>query len=369
MTESFIRVCENPATRASAIAYVMFARPSLERTERFLRDFGIARLSGDAEWACFGSAERQEVFYVVRRGPEPKFAGLGVYVDSEDDLHALIAEGFASAVEPDPAPNGQPFVRLADPNGVEVHAVVRSPNAVSSLRPAAPTNGALRVDRPLVSEGSVPPVLRLGHVVMETTDFEETVAWYQRAFGMIVSDYQHLPDGTPVVAFCRYDRGETPTDHHSIAIGRGFRRGFEHVAFEVADIEAVTRGQHVLRKRGWKHSWGIGRHIMGSQIFDYWYDEYGAKHEHYADGDLVTSSFPMGRSPFGPSFLAQWGPPMPGTFIGGAPSLRLLVDLVQFAASRKMSLRRLAALIKAAKFSNTRIGPPVEKGDGTRAAS
>ena len=60
---------------------------------------------------------------------------------------------------------------------------------------------------------------------------------------------------------------------------------------------------------------------------------------------------------------------MPGNFIGGAPSLKVLVDLLRFAASRRMPLRRLVALIKAAKFSDPRVGPSLEKGAGEHAAS
>ena len=47
-------------------------------------------------------------------------------------------------------------------------------------------------------------------------------------------------------------------------------------------------GQH-LRDRGYRHSWGIGRHIQGSQIFDYWRDPDKMMFEHYADGDVFDS--------------------------------------------------------------------------------
>ena len=61
--------------------------------------------------------------------------------------------------------------------------------------------------------------------------------------------------------------------------------------------DAVGMGQRVLRDRGWKHAWGIGRHILGSQIFDYWQDPWGDKHEHYCDGDLFTADQPTGVHP------------------------------------------------------------------------
>ena len=51
---------------------------------------------------------------------------------------------------------------------------------------------------------------------------------------------------------------------------------YGHSSFEVVDADAVGMGQRVLLKRGWRHAWGIGRHILGSQIFDYWEDPWGA---------------------------------------------------------------------------------------------
>jgi len=39
---------------------------------------------------------------------------------------------------------------------------------------------------------------------------------------------------------------------------------------------------------------GVGRHLLGSQIFDYWRDPWGQKHEHYADGDLFDAAQPPG---------------------------------------------------------------------------
>ncbi|MEM7434259.1 MAG: VOC family protein [Myxococcota bacterium] len=362
MTPTVPKACETPVTRSVGIAYVVFARPSIDKTTAFLGDFGIELLSEGEGEAHYGSVSRDETFYVVRREHKARFVGLAMYVDGESDLRALIRAGFASEIEPKAAPNGHPCVRMTDPSGFEVYAVVRGATAAKASSPSSPQSPLVnspdsfpRVDSPVAPPQGVPRVVRLGHAVMETLDLLEAIRWYQRVFGLLVSDVQVLPDGTPVVAFCRCDLGDQPTDHHTVALGQGFRAGFEHAAFEVENIEAVTRGQHRLREAGWKHSWGVGRHIMGSQVFDYWYDPYGAKHEHYADGDVVTASYPTGSSPFGPSHLAQWGPPMPANFVGGPPSPRILVDLVRFAASGRFPLARLVSLIKAAKFSERRI--------------
>ena len=69
-----------------------------------------------------------------------------------------------------------------------------------------------------------------------------------------------------------------------------------------------------MEQGGWHREWGIGRHVLGSQIFDYWRDPWGFMWEHYADGDLVNKDHQMGNYPGTPENLAQWGPEVTETF-------------------------------------------------------
>lgn len=52
------------------------------------------------------------------------------------------------------------------------------------------------------------------------------------------------------------------------------------------DIQQL--GHHHLRAKDYTQMWGIGRHILGSQILDCWYDPSGFAVEHYTDGDVVN---------------------------------------------------------------------------------
>jgi hypothetical protein len=167
----------------------------------------------------------------------------------------------------------------------------------------------------------VPPspseILGIGHAALETTEPVALVLWLLRTLGMIVSDYQPLdggPSDRPVVSFIRCDRGSTPTDHHTLAVALGPHVGLSHAAFEVRDLDEISRGGEWLRGRGYRHAWGIGRHILGSQIFDYWRAPDGVVVEHYADGDVFDASASTGRLAFSGSNLAQWGPKAPLRF-------------------------------------------------------
>ena len=111
--------------------------------------------------------------------------------------------------------------------------------------------------------------------------------------------------------------GDQWTDHHTLALvaAQDGRARFDHSSFEVIDLDDVVQGGEFLKARGWTHSWGVGRHIQGSQIFDYWRDPFGHKIEHWTDGDLVNDSTPVGNAAFSLDELSQWAPPLTPEFM------------------------------------------------------
>ena len=84
------------------------------------------------------------------------------------------------------------------------------------------------------------------------------------------------------MSFIRCDRGATPTDHHTLAMALGPSNRYVHSAYQVGDLDALAAGGEYLGERGYHRSWGIGRHIQGSQIFDYWRDPDGFMVEHFS---------------------------------------------------------------------------------------
>jgi hypothetical protein len=152
------------------------------------------------------------------------------------------------------------------------------------------------------------------------------------------------------MAFMRCDRGSEPSDHHTLAMLLAPESGYNHSAFEVADLDAVAAGGEYLKDRGYTRSWGIGRHIQGSQVFDYWRDPDRVLIEHYADGDVFDSSLEPGWAPLCASGLAQWGPPATADFLGNRPSPALLrTALEALREDNEVDRARLMALAKAMK--------------------
>ncbi len=198
-----------------------------------------------------------------------------------------------------------------------------------------------RIDAEVRTPVEPTPVYRVGHWVLFTPDFDACVDWYQRWVGFLPTDVVTAADGIPCGGFFRLNRGSKPSDHHNLAVFASDHVGVHHVSTETLDVDAIGQGQQYLRKKGWKHFWGMGRHILGSQIFDYWLDPYGHEMEHYADGDVFDNSWQTQYHLMDRGGLWAWGddvpPMMPKLSLtdllklvfGGADRRRIMMEIKQ----------------------------------------
>jgi catechol 2,3-dioxygenase-like lactoylglutathione lyase family enzyme len=203
-------------------------------------------------------------------------------------------------------------VRFTDPDGFAVE-VVHGRELLPPLpvRGAEPLNrGSEQLRRGRLQRVAAGPssVKRLGHMVLRVSDFRKSEAWYKSRFGFVTSDEVYLGDPKNVVtAFLRCDLGEEYSDHHTLlCVGLG-EPGFDHAAFEVEDFDEVMVGHDHLAKAGYEHHAGIGRHVLGSQVFDYWKDPWGHVVEHFTDGDLLNRNHETGRFDPATALGTQWG--------------------------------------------------------------
>jgi catechol 2,3-dioxygenase-like lactoylglutathione lyase family enzyme len=276
------------------LAYVRFAAPDLDAMEHFASDFGLVLTARDGDTLYHRGTDPSPYCHVTERG-EPGFRGLALEAASADDLDTASRLEGASAIEKIKAPGGGQRVRLTDPDGFEIE-LVHGRDGVPAL-PVPLSDGVNRgSDRQRLGNVHRPPlgassVKRLGHLVLKVADFRRSQAWYQSNFGFLSSDeiYLGAPDNV-LSAFMRCDRGDEFTDHHTLALAQLGEPGFEHAAFEVEDIDALMAGHDHLKKADYKHHAGVGRHILGSQIFDYWEDPWGHVVEHFTDGDLLDAT-------------------------------------------------------------------------------
>ncbi|WP_163728434.1 VOC family protein [Mycolicibacterium psychrotolerans] len=347
----------NPLIRVADIAWLEFDKPDLSKAEAFARAFGFGVALRTPQQLHLRGTDAGGPCAILRSGTRSRFGGVAFRAADEVDVLRL-ADKTGAAVHALPEVIGGVAVQLADPSGTPVKVVgglqqlpaqpVQVPQLGNTARSGPRINATVRPPR-------VPArVQRLGHVVLQSTTYLKTLNWYLDTLGMIVSDFLYFPgqrDRGPAMSFIRCDRGATPADHHTLALALGPANRYVHSAYQVSDLDALAAGGEYLLERGYRRSWGIGRHIQGSQLFDYWRDPDGFLVEHFADGDLFDNTLEPGWAPFTASGLAQWGPPVTKDFLDAGPKSAGRQAMSMYHALRddnEFDLNRLLGLLKVA---------------------
>ncbi|OBK27643.1 2,3-dihydroxybiphenyl 1,2-dioxygenase [Mycobacterium asiaticum] len=346
---------KNPVIKVVDIAWLEFEKPDLTRCEAFARAFGFQTAHRGPDRIALRGTDAGAPCVIVRRGERSRFSAVAFRARDEVDVLRL-ADKSGVPARPLPEAMGGLSVDLVDPAGTRVR-VVAGMHRLPGLPGQAPHtfNFGPTVVRANMTQrpARVPArVQRLGHLVLQSTKYLQSLNWYLDNLGMIVSDFQYFPgqrERGPTMSFIRCDRGSMPTDHHTLALALGPANRYLHSAYQVSDLDALAAGGEYLRERGYFRSWGIGRHIQGSQIFDYWRDPDGFLVEHFTDGDLFDNTLEPGWAPLTASGLAQWGPPATRDFLGtNAKSARHeVVSMIGALRQRnEFDVNRLIGLLK-----------------------
>jgi len=341
-----------PLARATALAFLRFEKADLESTFRFLADFGMEPVSRTERRIVLRGAGAAPCIYIAEKGRRSRFVGAAFVMAPETDFDALERLPGAQRLAAAEIPGGGRGIELIDPAGNAVWLIADwAPVPPLPMRAALhdQTNAPGRTPRinACIRPPAVPPLVgRLGHMVLQVTDFPAMAAWYMRHLGLIPSDVQYLGDGSPTLTFFRLDLGGQPADHHTLVLLGAIENGFEHSAHEMIDLDAIGQRQQALLAGGHTHMWGLGRHVLGSQIFNYWRDPDGTQFEHYTDGDLFTADYEPRYSPFAPGSIWAWGQDAPAA-LRGKPSPAMLWRILRALAARRISLQRLKLLGQA----------------------
>jgi len=306
--------------KVTDIAYGRLRSPDLDVAEEFLTHFGLVKMERTKNALYMRGTDSPHHLHVTEKG-DPAFVGLAYYAPSEDDLRRLAKAPGASGVEEIDEPGGGKRVRLKEPNGYQIEVVY----GIESLRP-------IPVKRDPVNTGTEPlrragvlmrlpkdptPVKRIAHGVMASPKVKETVQWFREALGFICSDDVYAGTKDNIIgSFNRCDRGDEYVDHHVFFCIVNEKAGLNHLSFEVHDIDDVFTGHQSLEALGkYEHMWGIGRHLLGSQVYDYWADPWGRVHERWADSDRLNAKSASNLLPAEEALVSQWGGPPPEKFI------------------------------------------------------
>ena len=317
-----------PIARVKDIAWIRLRAPDLDQQENFLNAFGLLKTERIDSALYMRGTDQDHHIHITEEG-DPGVVSIGFLAHSLEDIHRLSDQAEeASGVESIDEPGGGQRVRLREPGGIGIE-VVHGVETVEpiTLNPKVLNTGhnknaregeLLRVDQ------APSRVKRIGHAVISTPDVERSVVWAQRHLGLVRSDDVFAEDDPDVLigSFNRIDDGETYVDHHVLLFVSNPLPGLNHVAFEVQDFDDLAVGHEYMKQRyEGQHLWGIGRHTLGSQIFDYWKDPWGRLHEHWTDSDMLNKDHAYQRHSRSKGFKSQWGPASPREFRDSSSSL------------------------------------------------
>jgi len=309
-----------PVVKVADLAFGRLQSPSLDEAEEFLTRFGMVRTERTKDRLYMRGTDPTPYIHVTHLGPS-KFLGLGFYVDSEEDLRKAAKAPGAKGIENIDEPGAGKRVRLTDPLGYAID-VICSQRAVEELPVRKHTvnwghDKLRRAGELMRLNTGASQVKRIAHAVLMTQGARNVTHWYRETLGFIPSDEVYAgPKENIIASFNRCDRGDTYVDHHTFLCFEGPNTGLNHLSFEVPSYDDLMLGHEHLKNAGkYEHVWGIGRHLLGSQIYDYWKDPWGRVHEHWTDTDVLNARTPPNLLSAEEGLRSQWGTPPPESFI------------------------------------------------------
>ncbi len=328
-----------PICKVVDLLFLRFELVDLDAQKEYFEHFGLELLQESADALWYHGSGVAPFCYTASRGTENRFVAAGYYVHSLAELESL-ASAFDTQIVPSTEPGGGQMVSITDPDGLGVEVFFGVEFSQRENPPAPSLNTGVEKSRinelQRIGKASdewkleeeewryqlTSRVMRIGHYAVNVANADASINWYAATLGMLITDNLVMPDGRRSGAFMRVDQGDTPVDHHTINIvgprkGReGYDGTFGHGGFELTgSIDDLLAGHYRMKTYGqYIHEWGVGRHLLGSQIYDYWRDPAGFTLEHWTDGDMVDSSRPPADVPARNFALGQYGPLPPSTF-------------------------------------------------------
>jgi catechol 2,3-dioxygenase-like lactoylglutathione lyase family enzyme len=302
------------------IAFGRLQSPDLDEAEEFLTNFGMIRAERTNDTLYMRGTDPAPFIHVTHLG-DAKFVGLAFRAANEEDLERISRSDGASDIEDLDAPGGGKRVRLTEPNGYQIEVIFGQEQQQEIAVPRFGINTAAARDSRLGEltriERGPSHVKRLGHAVIMTPDVLGGTEWFRNTLGLVASDEVYAGEKENIIAtFNRIDGGERFVDHHTFLCIHGEAAGLNHMAFEVHDIDDVFMGNaHLKGIEKYDHMWGLGRHVLGSQVYDYWQDPWGRVHEHWTDSDRLNNKNPPNLVAAEDGLSSQWGEPVPERFI------------------------------------------------------
>lgn len=199
-------------------------------------------------------------------------------------------------------------VSCLDPSGTWRIAVEVADPITLTPPPARVLNGPgerrrLMQRAEVVTETHARPPRRLGHVVLGSPDPLGTAKFFMEGIGFRMSD---LVAG--MLTFMRCS-----TDHHNMLVMPSPVPYLNHYAFEHDDVDSVgDAAMRYLADNEDRHIVGLGRHVVGSNVYWYMSDPCGTMFEFFCDMDCIPDDDAwVPGTDWGLDRFSAWGPKEP----------------------------------------------------------
>jgi catechol 2,3-dioxygenase-like lactoylglutathione lyase family enzyme len=283
--------------------------PDLDRAAHFLGAFGL-RLERQPQQLLLRAAGSDHVWgRVLQGGDRKRLAYISVRCHPEDwptMINQIVGAGGSAADAHAAAPSGGYWFH--DPHGLTVQLLagdklmVDHKAALPDLTVPANVRGAPARSR---AARAVPG--RLSHLALFTPDATASLAFHTAALGVRLADRSG-----DIIAFTY---GRHGSDHHLLAFLQGEGTGLHHSSWDVPSPDDVGLGNTQMRAAGYTHHWGPGRHVLGSNYFNYVRDDFGQWWEHSCHIDYIEKDAPWEMANFADEdSLYLWGPDVPEAF-------------------------------------------------------
>lgn len=291
-----------------SLDHFTFSVPDLNVAKKFYEAFGLdVRKEGvGLALYTFGHPHR---WGVIEQGPEKKlrYLSFGVY---EDDMPRFRDHFAKLGIKEIAGPEGLQSngIWIMSPDGLPLELRVAdkcSPDEKASFDVTSVGPGKAGT----VMRSKAPKVQprRLSHFAIFTPDVSASIDFYRDTLGLRLSDRSR-----DIVAFLHGPHG---SDHHLIALVASDHTGMHHSSWDVGTIQDIGLGAGQMAEAGYVRNWGMGRHVLGANYFNYIRDPWGSHAEYSCDIDYIPADCDWPADDFPPedSFYL-WGPIPPEDF-------------------------------------------------------
>ena len=306
------------AVAVHSVDRFVFAVPDLAVAQAFYSAFGLEVRPADGpggqrlDLFTFGKPHCWASIFKAGERKLLQFVRYGIFAEDEAVFRDRVAKlGIGTAAHPLSADiNGEQGIWLRNPDGIAVQLIVApkvSPSAPTQPAPVVPVAAGQGA---APSRSKVQPVRprNLSHILQYSPDVPRMTQFCADVLGLRMSDYN-----ADVIAFMHTPHG---SDHHLVAFAKSHAPGLHHSSWDVASVDEVGSGMEQMRNAGWGKGWGVGRHVLGSNFFNYVEDPWGSFCEYSAGIDFIPANldWPAADHPPEDSFYV-WGPAVPENFI------------------------------------------------------